>query len=36
LTDDQKSKLEAMQAKMRERREEHGQWNGGAPPPPQQ
>ncbi len=31
LNDDQKSKLEAMQAKMRERREEHEQ---GPPPPP--
>jgi protein CpxP len=36
LNDDQKSKWEAFQANMRERRQQHGQWNGGAPPPPQQ
>jgi Spy/CpxP family protein refolding chaperone len=32
LNDDQKTKYEAMEAKMRERREEHGA--GGPPPPP--
>ena len=32
LTDDQKVKYDEMQAKMRERRMEHG--NGDAPPPP--
>lgn len=35
LTDDQKSKYDEMQAKMRERRMEHqGEGNGDAPPPP--
>ena len=32
LTDDQKTKYDAMMAKMRERREQHG--DGGPPPPP--
>ena len=34
LTPDQKSKWEAMQAKMRERREERQGANGDVPPPP--
>ena len=34
LTDEQRTKFEAMEAKMRERREEHREDNGGAPPPP--
>jgi protein CpxP len=33
LTDDQKTKFEVMEAKMRERREEH-RGEGGPPPPP--
>ncbi len=36
LSDDQKSKWEALEAQMRERREEHQHGNGGATPPPQQ
>jgi protein CpxP len=37
LTDDQKTKYDAMMAKMRERREEHrGDGAGGPPPPPPQ
>lgn len=34
LTDDQKTKYDALQAKMRERREEHRDGEQGAPPPP--
>ncbi len=34
LTDDQKTKFDAMQAKMQERRAEHQQGEQGPPPPP--
>jgi protein CpxP len=34
LTDDQKSKLETMQANMKAHRGQFGHGNGGAPPPP--
>ncbi len=36
LTDDQKTKFDAMQAKMKERREEHQGEQGAPPPPPAQ
>ena len=35
LSDDQKTKWEAFEASMRERREQHQHANGGAPPPQQ-
>jgi len=35
LTDDQKTKFDALQAEMREHRENHGGGQGGPPPPPQ-
>jgi len=34
LTDDQKTKFDALQAQMRERREDHGGGDGPPPPPP--
>jgi protein CpxP len=34
LTDDQKTKFDAMEARMRERRGHGGNGDGGAPPPP--
>ena len=34
LTEDQKTKWQALEAKMKERRQEHGPRNGGGPPPP--
>jgi Spy/CpxP family protein refolding chaperone len=34
LTDDQKTKFDAMQARMRDRREEHEQGDQAPPPPP--
>jgi Spy/CpxP family protein refolding chaperone len=36
LTDDQKTKFDALQAQMRERRGDHGGGDGPPPPPPQQ
>ncbi len=36
LTDDQKTKFDAMEARMRERREEHREGQGGAPAAPPQ
>lgn len=36
LTDDQKTKYDALQAQMRERRESHEGQQGAAPPPPPQ
>ena len=36
LTDDQKTKYDALQAEMRERRENHQGGQGAPPPPPQQ
>ena len=36
LTDDQKTKFDALQAQMRERRENHGGGDGPPPPPPTQ
>ncbi len=35
LTPDQQTKFDALQAEMRERRENHGGGQGGPPPPPQ-
>ena len=34
LTDDQKTKFDALQVQMRERREDHGGGDGPPPPPP--
>jgi periplasmic protein CpxP/Spy len=36
LTDDQKTKFDAMQAEMKARRESHEGGQGAPPPPPQQ
>ena len=36
LTDDQKTKFDALQAQMRERRGDHGGGGDGPPPPPPQ
>ena len=36
LNDDQKAKLDAIEARMREQREEHREHGDGAPPPPPQ
>jgi protein CpxP len=36
LSDDQKTKFEALQAQMKEHRGQHGHGNGGTPPPPPQ